>query len=421
MPDHPAMPENKTESQIAPTRITLIHRYFWPDTSPYGILLRKIAEHLASEGNQVSVFTGQPTYSKESDASQSVQLSQDLGEHLTVKRVKLLSQRRFRPIFRAINDLIFCIGIIWFVLRKKPQVVMCSTQPPVIGAAAAGWAARRVGAKFIYHLQDIHPEVVCETGHVRHSFLMKLLQKIDVRTVQRADRIVLLSEDMRDSMMDRVAGIKDKIEVIPNFNLPRFDDLKSPPEEWMKTPGVFRMMFAGNIGRFQNLDSIVDACLQVPDKTPFEFVLMGDGKAKEELREKAIAANDDRIKFIDRQPLSMAEPLMADADLCVVSLEPKVYRYAFPSKLASYLSLGTAVLVVCESDSELSRLPIEFGFGLSCNQSPVADILEQIQYAIGHPDEVAGMRVSAGEFFSSHFSRDQVMPQWTQLLQRVLG
>ena len=124
----------------------------------------------------------------------------------------------------------------------------------------------------------------------------------------------------------------------------------------------------------QNLDEIVDACLKIPKDKPFEFVLLGDGKAKDDLREKARLAGDERIIFIPRQPLEIAEPLMAESDLCVVSLEPKVFRYAFPSKLASYLSLGSSVLIVCESESELSKMALDNGFGIACEQSPTRPI-----------------------------------------------
>ncbi|MGB7328470.1 MAG: glycosyltransferase family 4 protein [Rubripirellula sp.] len=401
-------------------QILLIHRYFWPDTSPYGILLRRIAEHFATEGNDVNVFTGEPTYNA-SSGGEHVERTQRLGDGLTIRRARLLSEKRLRSVFRALNDLIFCFRIIIHVWSQKPDVVMCSTQPPVLGAFCAGWAARQVRAKFVYHLQDIYPEVICETGHVRKSLAMRLLKAIDLRTVRRADRVVVLSQDMRESMIGRAGTANVDVALIPNMNLPQFDEPQTPLPEWTKRTGVFRLMFAGNIGRFQNLDTLVEACLQVPKDKPFELVLMGDGKAKEDLRLLASNANDDRIKFIDRQPLSIAEPLMADADLCVVSLEEQVYQYAFPSKLASYLSLGTAVLVVCEKKSELSRLPVEYGFGLSCAQSPASEISKQIEFAIDHPNEVVGMRRCAESFFAEHFSAERVLPQWTLLFESLLA
>ena len=396
-------------------RVVLIHRYFWPDTSPYGILLRRIAEHLADEGLSVTVLTGQPTYSAEA-ASQSVPGREKVSDRLLIRRVRLFSQKRFRLVFRILNDLLFCVRILMHVVAHRPQMVMCSTQPPVIGAAIASLASRLIGAKFVYHLQDIHPEVVSETGHMRPSIATRVLKWLDRRTVRKAHRVVVLSDDMKNALVNRDDCSLNHIDIIPNFNLPRFEELASPPAEMLKSDGRFRLMFAGNVGRFQNLDTIVKACLQIPSDTSFEFVLMGDGKAKADLQSMAEQAGDDRIQFFPRQPLSIAEPLMQQSDLCVVSLQEDVYKFAFPSKLASYLSLDCPVLIVCEPESQLSRLATENGFGLASPQSSVSEIKRQIQWAIDHPEEIAAMRTKANEFFGQNYSTNRVLPKWTALI-----
>lgn len=225
-------------------RILLIHRYFWPDTSPYGILLRRIAEHFASEGHTVTVFTGKPTYSADA-AAQGVASRDQLSDNLMVRRAWLFPQTRLRVVFRLLNDLLFCFRIVLHILWRRPQIVMCSTQPPVIGAAAASFAARLIGAPFIYHMQDIHPEVVCETGHVRNSVAMRFLKWLDCRTIRRAKKIIVLSDDMKDAIAERDRSAVDQVRMIPNYNLPRFDDLETPPAEMTKHDGCFRLMFAG--------------------------------------------------------------------------------------------------------------------------------------------------------------------------------
>ncbi len=395
-------------------RVVLVHRYFWPDTSPYGLLLRSIAEHVADQNFQVEVFTGKPTYSQ---SSSKTPRHQKLSTNLNVTRCWLISEARFRSVLRFANDLLFCFRLALFLLWRRPDLVMCSTQPPVLGAATASMVSRLVRAKFVYHVQDIYPEVVCETGHVKNSFAMRLLKFIDRRTMRRADKIVVLSDDMAETIQLREPSASNKTSVIPNFNLPQFDESEvSIADEMRKTEGRFRLIFGGNVGRFQNLDEIVDACMMIDQ--PMEFVLLGDGKAKADLQEKA--NGDDRIVFIPRQPMTIAGPLMAKADMCVVSLEAKVYRYAFPSKLASYLSLGSAVLVVCEDDSQLSKLAVDNGFGLACSQDSVQAIRDKIQWAIEHPDEVTAMRANATSFFDNNFATAAVFPKWIQLITSLL-
>ncbi len=64
---------------------------------------------------------------------------------------------------------------------------------------------------------------------------------------------------------------------------------------------------------------------------------------------------------IPRRPLSRA--LLAVSDLGLVSLAPGVIRFAYPSKMATYLGAGVPVLVGVEPDSAMARIVVDSGAG----------------------------------------------------------
>lgn len=43
-------------------KILLTHRYFAPDSSPYGTILRQISEDVTVAGHEVHVFSSRPSY-----------------------------------------------------------------------------------------------------------------------------------------------------------------------------------------------------------------------------------------------------------------------------------------------------------------------------------------------------------------------
>ncbi len=92
----------------------------------------------------------------------------------------------------------------WHVLRApRYDVVMCSTVPPVLLGMATSLAARRRGARFVYHCMDVHPEIGELSGDFALPGLARVLARIDLATCRRAALIVVLSQDMRSALLRR--------------------------------------------------------------------------------------------------------------------------------------------------------------------------------------------------------------------------
>lgn len=53
-------------------QILLIHRYYWPDTPPYGIMLKSIAECLGKADFDVSVLSTNPINQTDLDRARLV-------------------------------------------------------------------------------------------------------------------------------------------------------------------------------------------------------------------------------------------------------------------------------------------------------------------------------------------------------------
>ena len=63
------MSEHSSAPPPGRLRLLLVHRYFWPDTPPYAVMLRAIAAHWAAAGHRVEVLAGQPSYKPETAPS----------------------------------------------------------------------------------------------------------------------------------------------------------------------------------------------------------------------------------------------------------------------------------------------------------------------------------------------------------------
>lgn len=331
-------------------KVLLTHRYFVPDSSPYGVILHRIAQDLAAASHEVEVFTSIPSYGRNPAMAPRCE---QLGA-VAVRRVWVLSEASRNPLARFLNVLIYCVALFLHILRARADVVTTCTFPPVLAAWSASLAARLSGARFVYHLQDIHPEVsVYSGGLMGRGLPARLLTALDNQTLRRADAIVTLSEDMADSLRARGLGPLP-ITLINNPALEPDGDPIAPPPGLVKPAGVTRVIFAGNLGRFQNLPLLAEGVAQCFATHPeLELMFLGDGIAVPEL--KARWGTHPQVRFAPFLPFAQARGIIGGADIGLVSLSANIYRVAYPSKVSTYLDLGLRILALVEPESQMAR------------------------------------------------------------------
>lgn len=330
-------------------KVLLTHRYFWPDSAPYAIILRTLGNSLADAGHEVHTFSSVVSYRAGSERRPR----REKLDKLEVRRVWVFRGENNSSIKRLVNALIYSISLFVEVLRQRPDVVTASTFPPVVAGWSASLAAKLCGARFIYHVQDIHPEVsIYSGGKLGLALPARVLTVIDNQTLRRADTIITLSKDMAETL--RARGLGDlPVTIINNPPLQSIGDTIAAPIELIKAPSTIRIIFAGNIGRFQNLDLMVDGVSKCFDAHPnLELMFLGDGASLPELKRKW--SSHPQVRFAPFLPYAQAKEIIGAADIGVVSLNTNLYKVAYPSKLGTYLDLGLKVLALIEHQSQLA-------------------------------------------------------------------
>jgi len=400
-------------------RILIIHRYFWPDTPPYAQMLRIMAGRLASDGHDVTLLSTQPSYNPAAQVPR--QPWREEMDGFSVRRVWLFHEKRSNLLSRIVNSIFFSLRVATQIVFNRYDVVMAATAPPVIVATVASRTARLKHAKFIYHCQDIHPESSQIAGLIRNPLLAGFLRWLDRRTCNLADRVVVLSGDMAASLRERGLYDPSKLRIINNFMFggqATADTASS--ESAPHDTAHFRIIFAGNIGRFQGLETFVDAMHRLDDEEGVELLLVGDGAAKESLMARAGVLNGTRIVFIPYQPQASVEKLIAASDIGLITLQKGVYRVAYPSKIATYLKVGCPLLVCMEANSELAELTAREGIGVVVSQPDVPDsVADAIRNARAMRSRLAGQRPRIIELGNDLFGREQALNKWSRLVSEL--
>ncbi len=398
-------------------KVFLSHRYFWPDTPPYASLLRTLAERLVAEGHDVTVFSAQPSYRASRAARQP---SDERLGGVRVLRLGMLSERGRSAGVRLLNNARYVTGLFaHLIARRDYDVIMAASFPPVFAGRAAALAARLTHTPFLYHCQDLHPEVERISGMLKDGALFRALRRLDAGTCEAAARVVVLSEDMRATLAARPGLDVSNVAVVNNFLPETFAaDGDRGPAPALSGAG-FQVVFAGNLGRFQGLEAVVDAARLLASETRIHFTFVGDGVAEPALRKRAAELLGGTVHFLPQQPQGAAQRIIRSADLALVTLNRGVYQVAYPSKTLTYLAMGTPLVAAVEAESEMARMIEAEGVGWVAVPEDPRSLASVVMEAFERRQEIPEVRARERALYERRFAADRALGTWVELVTDV--
>lgn len=396
-------------------RILAIYRHYWPDSTPYARILRTLLEHLAAAGHQTAVFTAQPGYNGVRHLRQPWR---ETLNSVDVQRVFLLPERKSRRLGRAINWIYFLIrAILHSAIGRRYDLIIANSHPPILMGCALRLIRALRRTPYIYHCQDLHPEAAVAAGDLHRNKLHQLLLQWDTKACREAERVVVLSRDMAESLARR--GLPPtKVSIINNPPLAVDTTVRSAPPPLLeaRTTAV-RFLFAGNLGRFQDLERVVAAARLVAGSVDYQLIFMGEGDAKRALETEAGDLINRRIFFLPQQSVETAVAAMQACDFGIVSLLPDMCRYAFPSKCIMYLSAGCPVIALVERESELAHTIEKHDLGYVVAGRALTDIDEVLTRAVAERHRwTAARRAAIAKLCGQLFGESRMLSDWDELL-----
>ena len=338
-------------------RVLVLNQYYWPGVEATAQLLSQLCRALA-EDFEVTVVTGRLRH-----VDGTARLERDGVE---IVRVPSTAFDRRRLVARAVNYLTYLGSSLGSAIgAKPPDVVLCMTDPPVIGDVAL-LVARRFGVPLVVISQDVFPEVAVELKRLENPIVISLLRAAIGAYVRRADRIVAIGETMR-RRLERKGADPARIRVIPNWVDTEAMTPRPRDNEWSRSLELgdrFVVMHSGNVGHAQDLDSLVRAATFLRDLDDLAIAIVGDGARRTDLEQLAKLLEADAVRFLPYQNRTLLPFSLSSAHVHVVGLARGLSGYVVPSRLYGVLAVGRPVIVAADRDSETAQLVEEIGCGV---------------------------------------------------------
>lgn len=262
----------KTPSEVSSKpRVLVLSQYFPPEGAQYAV---SIVEAYESAGHSVRVLTGYPNYpeGKLFPGYRQQWRGREIVDGMRTVRVPLYTDHSDSFIKRFANYATFGASSASALKlgRGADAVYVYATQ---MTAALGPWLWKLTGgAPYILHVQDLWPDSITGSsvsGGARAKRWIETLINPWLRSVYRnAARIVVISPSMKHMLVDR--GVEaDKIEVIYNWaHVPE----NVEPLELPRKSGPTRLLYAGNLGEMQDLETTADEARRL--KEPEAYVTM---------------------------------------------------------------------------------------------------------------------------------------------------
>lgn len=365
-------------------RILLITQFFQPEPFLKGL---PFAKKLAERGHEVEVLTGFPNCpeGKLYKGYKIKFLQREIIDGIPVIRVPLYPSHDKSGMRRFLNYASFGVSAATIgFFATKPADVAYVYHPPatVCLPAIVIRLLRRI--PFVYDIADLWPDSLAASEMFDNKFGLWVADKCCKFFYYMAQKIVVLSPGFKEELCRR--GVPaEKIEVIYNWcddttiQKVQRDNLLA---ENLGLNNSFNVMYAGNMGNVQILDTVLDAANIIQPKYPrVRFVFVGDGRETDSLKRKTKDLGLNNVLFIERQPVSKMSGILSLADVLLVQLkDTPMFRITIPSKIQAYLSVGKPILIGVEGDA--ANLVLNARAGLKCepgNPRSIAETVEKFQ------------------------------------------
>ena len=261
-------------------KILVICQYYYPE--PFRIT--DICEDLVKQGNEVFVVTGQPNYpmGKIYDGYKGNNRRDEIISGVKIHRCFTVARGK-GLIKRFLNYYSFAFSSSHYVSRIKDDfdVVLVNQLSPVMMAKAGVKYKKKHSKKLFLYCLDLWPESLAAGGIKRSSKIYSYYHRVSEKLYKSADKIAVTSKSFAD-YFEKEFGISD------TRYLPQYAEEIFSPDACRKTPdGYTDLMFAGNIGVMQDIETIIKAAQLTENIKSLRWHIVGDGSELERIKEMA--------------------------------------------------------------------------------------------------------------------------------------
>lgn len=328
-------------------RLWIVTELFPPDETSTSYILGQIANAMTKK-YQVKIICGPEIYDKRKKLDENNNFC--LDKSIEVFRANGADLDKNTTKGKAFSFLLMSKRMISLVkqhVRKDDKVLMVTNPAPLVVLMSR--LKKKVGFELNILVHDVFPENTKPAG--LKLPLYGMIKHVFDNAYSHADQLIALGRDMKDVLEKKVLNNSEKIPKITIIE--NWADINGIKSQSMPQ-GKIVLEYAGNIGRVQGLDKVIE---QLPESV--DFHIYGTGSMEETLKKM----NHPRVFFHGPYFRSQQNEVLAACHIALVTLQNGMYGLGVPSKTYNILASGRPILFFGPKNSEIDLLVREKRIG----------------------------------------------------------
>lgn len=330
-------------------RILIHSLVYTPDGVSTAYLYKDIALSLKQNGMDVIVLTTTPHYNKVESQIEKQPLRWKIrgflkeSEHDGIK-VLHVPQQKFKSTLLRLLGFIYwhLVSFVTVLFLKKVDIILSPSPPLTIGLINI-WLGRIKGAKVIYNVQEVYPDILGKKSGVVDNMLSRMERYV----YDKSSAVTTIDTIFYNTISVRFKQ-PEKLRIIPNFVdteiYKPLDRVPNLDKSLFKENNNLKLLYAGNIGMAQDWETLVELAGITKEKS-FEFYVIGEGMMLDYLKDKISENKLSNIHVIPYQPRELMPDIIAFSDIQFIFMKPEIAAQGFPSKVYTIMASSKPLLV----------------------------------------------------------------------------
>ena len=411
---------------IKKKRILIYSLVFSPDGVSTAYLYNDIALGFQKKGHEVCVLTTTPHFNLINESLEKQPLKKRfLGlfyisdfngikvYHIPLKKHKSTLLRILSFVYW--HKMSFFIGL----FLKRPDVIL-TPSPPITSGFLAILLAKIKGAKAIYNVQEIYPDLLINLGYLKSTFLINVLKRLECFVYNSSNAVTTIDKHFYNTIKPRIKQ-ESNLHIIPNFvdtDLYVTDSSTKLPAEFVGEPGFTNMLYAGNIGLAQEWDLVLELAQEL-EKQPITIWIIGEGVKKEYLKSQIEMRQLPNIKLLPYQNRRFMPAINLFADFHFIAMDKSMENQGFPSKVYTIMASGKTMVVVSSEQTPITSFLKETETALLVKDHSLSSFKNAVLKLILDKDLRNSLGANGRKIIEQKYTKEQVINQYTDLVENI--
>lgn len=410
-------------------KILLVTNHFHPEE----FRCNDLAFELARRGHKVSVLTGIPDYPKGRfhKGYGILRRRVERVNGVNVYRSLIIPRGDGGKVRLMLNYGSSLLAQSWDALwlglfGRYDYVLVHETSPVMVGVPGVIVSKiRRVPMDF--WVLDLWPESLQDAGGINSPRVLGFFSKMTTWIYKHSRKILISSRGFKESICEK-GDFEGKLVYFPNWadealtGSEKVQGSRFKLPEGVELPEGFKVMFAGNIGEAQDMDSLMAAALELKEEKDIHFCIVGDGR-KRPWVEAFVKEHglEETVHLLGRHPIETMPAFFAAADVLLVTLkDSKIFNRTAPAKIQAYMNAGKPIAAMMNGEGPAVVAEAQCGYSVAAGDGKAfAELIKRMKGL--RAEELAAMGAKGKAYCRENFSFERAVETVEELMVKVKG